>query len=215
MCIWLCVGSWQSDLLNSFTWCSTCFVLFCPGAVETWLHWLIDWLIFGCVNAGSARVKPMSPVTVTPGRCGWRKLLKWNQRNVSTDLVSLSPTWTGIWNIFWCKLIKQNVAVQWPSLIFTLLSSCPPCSPASGWCEWGLRGRCQLSVVALQRQTLRQLQVSHTEKWGLQPHAVCKGNFTYYHLSRNSITLEEFVLFYAGLFSCLQASHILKRIPKK
>lgn len=73
---------------------------------------LIDWLIdcfFCCVNAGSARVKPMSPVTVTPGRCGWRKLLKWNQRNVSTDLVSLYPTWTGIWNIFWCEWIKQNV----------------------------------------------------------------------------------------------------------
>lgn len=55
---------------------------------------------------------------------------------------------------------------------FTALS----CSSASGWCEWSLRRCCQLSVDALQRQTLCQLQVSHTEEWGLQPHAVCKGN---------------------------------------
>lgn len=70
-------------------------VLFCLSRSSRDLTSLIDWLICGCLNAGSARVKPTSPVTVRPGRCGWRKLLKWNQRNVSTDLVSLSPHMDG------------------------------------------------------------------------------------------------------------------------
>lgn len=161
----------------------------------------IDLLIFlgGCVNAGSVRVKPTSPVTVRPGRCGLRKLLKWNQRNVSTYVVSSSTTST--LDIFWGTLIKVgffSVAESHFHFAFLLPFTC---SSASGWCEWSLRRCCQLSVVALQCQTLRQLQVSHTEKWGLQPHAVCKGNVAEPHWSQNSVVQKEFcfMLFY-GFF---------------
>lgn len=48
----------------------------------------------------------------------------------------------------------------------------------SGWCERGLRGCGQLFMVAVELQTLRQLQVPHTEKRGLQPHAVCEGKLS-------------------------------------
>lgn len=68
-------------------------VFLCSGVIETWLYWFIDCFSSGCVNAGSARVKPTSPATVRRGRCGLRKLLKWNQRSVSTDLVSSVSTW--------------------------------------------------------------------------------------------------------------------------
>lgn len=47
--------------------------------------------------------------------------------------------------------------------------------PCSGRCEWGIRRCCQLSVVTHQLQTLRQLQVTHSEERRLQPHAVCQG----------------------------------------
>lgn len=176
-------------------------VAVCSGEVHSWLNWFIDYvLLFWLRECRECKGEAHEPCDCET----WKMWLK--------KVAEMKPEERKYWFCFFVNNMDAKISfesrysdkvfVRRPSLIFTLLFHCPPCPLASGWCEWSLRGCCQLSVVALQRQTLRQLQVSHTEKWGLQPHAVCKGNFASYHLSQNSIALKEFVLPWAGSCCC-------------
>lgn len=108
---------------------------------------------------GSAKERPMNHVTAKLGRCGFRKSLTWNQKSVS---------------MFSCILCSNHLdkfsevlflPVQkwfWTSRIFISVFF-----HFSGRCKWGVWRCCQLPVVTHQLQILCQLQISHSEEWGL------------------------------------------------
>lgn len=79
---------WQHRVIGVFIICLS--ALCSPGTEwELWIGNFTVCITFICPSVcvpGSAKVRPMSPVTVRPGRCGYRRSRRWDLRNVSIDI---------------------------------------------------------------------------------------------------------------------------------